>query len=182
MSAPRTLAVPEVGCNIPNSIRMVVDFPAPLGPRKPNTSPSFTANETASLATTLPNSFVRSSTTSGRSPAAFPDRAPIPPDEPSASSDIEPPRPGGDEDQETDQHAELCGDPAAGRLDDRDGDRRGAAGDADAVGVCVGDFDGRWVAAHRRIAVDGEIERDLLRLAGLQRRDHCRPELALQRL
>src|SRR2546421_2102191 len=36
-------------------MRMVVDFPAPLGPRKPTTWPRSTANETWSTAVTPPN-------------------------------------------------------------------------------------------------------------------------------
>src|SRR5256885_14401982 len=36
-------------------MRMVVDFPAPLGPRKPTTCPRSTANETWSTAVTPPN-------------------------------------------------------------------------------------------------------------------------------
>jgi hypothetical protein len=35
---------PEVGASSPTTIRMVVDFPAPLGPRKPVTSPGRTLN------------------------------------------------------------------------------------------------------------------------------------------
>jgi hypothetical protein len=38
-STPPTVAVPLVGFSSPHSIRMVVDLPAPLLPRKPNTSP-----------------------------------------------------------------------------------------------------------------------------------------------
>ena len=34
-SYPKTLAFPEVGIKMAQSIRMVVDFPDPLGPRKP---------------------------------------------------------------------------------------------------------------------------------------------------
>ena len=35
-------ARPEVGDSAPVSMRMVVDFPAPLGPKKPTISPCFT--------------------------------------------------------------------------------------------------------------------------------------------
>ena len=38
-SYPATVAVPLVGVNIPQSIRIVVLLPEPLGPRKPNISP-----------------------------------------------------------------------------------------------------------------------------------------------
>ena len=36
---PATVAEPEVGASSVPSVRTVVVFPAPLGPRKPNTSP-----------------------------------------------------------------------------------------------------------------------------------------------
>src|SRR5713226_6963514 len=39
MDLPRMRAVPEVGKIMRISYLMVVDFPAPLGPRKPKTSP-----------------------------------------------------------------------------------------------------------------------------------------------
>jgi hypothetical protein len=39
---PKTEARPEVGLDSPVSIRIVVVFPAPFGPKKPNTSPGFT--------------------------------------------------------------------------------------------------------------------------------------------
>ncbi len=39
-SLPATNASPEEGSRRPQSMRIVVVFPAPLGPRKPNTSPS----------------------------------------------------------------------------------------------------------------------------------------------
>ena len=38
-SYPATCARPEVGFSRPQSMRMVVDLPAPFGPRKPKTSP-----------------------------------------------------------------------------------------------------------------------------------------------
>jgi hypothetical protein len=38
-SMPATVADPEVGASSVPSVRTVVVFPAPLGPRKPNTSP-----------------------------------------------------------------------------------------------------------------------------------------------
>jgi hypothetical protein len=36
------MALPEVASNNPHNILIVVDFPAPLAPRKPNISPSLT--------------------------------------------------------------------------------------------------------------------------------------------
>src|SRR3954471_23896987 len=43
----------------PVIIRMVVDLPAPFGPRKPSTSPRSTANETPSTARLGPKAFTR---------------------------------------------------------------------------------------------------------------------------
>ncbi len=40
MGRPRILALPEVGKIIPINNLIVVDFPAPLGPKNPNDSPS----------------------------------------------------------------------------------------------------------------------------------------------
>ncbi len=54
-------AVPAVGVTKLASIRMVVDLPAPLGPRKPSTSPRATEKLTASTAVKLPNRLVRPS-------------------------------------------------------------------------------------------------------------------------
>ncbi len=45
-SSPPTIALPDEGRSSPHSIRIVVDFPAPLLPRKPNTSPVATVNDT----------------------------------------------------------------------------------------------------------------------------------------
>src|SRR5580693_2896831 len=42
-SYPATLAVPEVGSARVHRILMVVDFPAPFGPRKPKVSPAATS-------------------------------------------------------------------------------------------------------------------------------------------
>src|SRR5271155_48268 len=53
------LAVPEVGVMKPASMRMVVDLPAPLGPRKPSTSPRATLKDTLSTAVKLPKRLVR---------------------------------------------------------------------------------------------------------------------------
>ncbi len=46
----------------PVIMRMVVDFPAPLGPRNPKTSPLSTVNETPLTAIFDPNAFTRFST------------------------------------------------------------------------------------------------------------------------
>lgn len=40
ISWPKIAAVPDVGLETPDKIRMVVVLPAPLGPKKPNVSPS----------------------------------------------------------------------------------------------------------------------------------------------
>src|ERR1041385_746440 len=58
-SWPQTRTVPEVGARKPVIIFMVVDLPAPLGPRKPSTSPRLTENETLSTARIGPNLLVR---------------------------------------------------------------------------------------------------------------------------
>jgi hypothetical protein len=50
-SKPLTLALPEVGFKIVQSIEIVVVFPAPFGPNKPNTSPRSTEMLTLSTAT-----------------------------------------------------------------------------------------------------------------------------------
>src|SRR3954468_2766959 len=54
-STPPTVAVPAVGASRPQSIRIVVDLPAPLLPRKPKISPRRTAKLTASTARNEPN-------------------------------------------------------------------------------------------------------------------------------
>ena len=51
-------AVPAVGIMKPASMRIVVDLPAPFGPRKPNTSPRATLNETLSTAVKPPKRLV----------------------------------------------------------------------------------------------------------------------------
>ena len=43
---PPTVISPSLGGMKPVIMRIVVDFPAPLGPRKPSTSPFSTENET----------------------------------------------------------------------------------------------------------------------------------------
>src|SRR5436190_12901204 len=53
-SMPPTSAVPDVGFNRPHNMRMVVDLPAPLAPRKPKISPCFTENDRSSTATKSP--------------------------------------------------------------------------------------------------------------------------------
>lgn len=55
-----TLAVPEVGDKNPAIIFMVVDLPAPLGPRKPSTSPGLTLKLTRSTAVLTPYFLVSS--------------------------------------------------------------------------------------------------------------------------
>jgi hypothetical protein len=48
-----------VGGMKPVIMRIVVDLPAPFGPRKPSTSPRSTANETPSTARLAPKVFTR---------------------------------------------------------------------------------------------------------------------------
>src|SRR4051794_17055675 len=56
-SWPATCALPDVGLASVQSMLIVVVLPAPLGPRKPNTSPGPTANETPRTASISPNDF-----------------------------------------------------------------------------------------------------------------------------
>ena len=49
-SKPATVADPAVGSASVHSILIVVDLPAPFGPRKPNISPGATSKETPSTA------------------------------------------------------------------------------------------------------------------------------------
>src|SRR5947209_6408391 len=58
-SMPPTMADPEVGASRPQRMRIVVDFPAPFGPKKPKISPGFTRSETWSTATKSPNRLTR---------------------------------------------------------------------------------------------------------------------------
>src|SRR3989304_4077787 len=58
-SMPPTRAVPDVGASSPHSMRIVVDLPAPLLPRKPKISPRATSNDTSSTATNAPKRRVR---------------------------------------------------------------------------------------------------------------------------
>src|ERR1700683_1160189 len=75
---PATLAEPDVGAiSVPN-VRTVVVFPAPLGPRNPNTSPCATENETSSKAVRSPKRLGRGATTSaGGLPETRSARAPV---------------------------------------------------------------------------------------------------------
>ena len=57
-SNPATVALPEVGIDNPQSMRIAVVFPAPFAPRKPNISPLFTSNEIALTAIKSPNRLV----------------------------------------------------------------------------------------------------------------------------
>src|SRR5258708_29759399 len=57
------MAVPDVGSSSPHSMRMVVDFPAPLLPRKPKISPRATSKLMSSTATNWPKRRVRRRTT-----------------------------------------------------------------------------------------------------------------------
>src|SRR5216684_5521216 len=53
-SSPRISIRPELGASNPVSILMVVDFPAPLGPRKPKNCPGATRKSTLSTAINSP--------------------------------------------------------------------------------------------------------------------------------
>jgi len=53
-SYPATRAVPAVGWTSVQSILMVVDLPAPFGPRNPNTSPAATSKSTPRTASMSP--------------------------------------------------------------------------------------------------------------------------------
>src|SRR5690349_13606633 len=53
-SLPKMRAEPEVARISPRRMAMVVDFPAPLGPRYPKTSPSSMVRSSPSMAATLP--------------------------------------------------------------------------------------------------------------------------------
>src|ERR1700691_1597799 len=54
MSCPQTETWPAVGEMKPAIMRMVVDLPAPLAPRKPSTSPGATENVRSSTASLSP--------------------------------------------------------------------------------------------------------------------------------
>src|SRR4051812_33991224 len=57
------VAVPAVGLTRLSTMRSVVVFPAPFGPRKPVTRPGSTTNDRLSTALTLRYCFVRPETT-----------------------------------------------------------------------------------------------------------------------
>src|SRR4029450_6733596 len=56
---PATAAEPEVGAMSVPSVRTVVVFPAPFGPRKPKPAPSPISKETSSNATRSPKRLLR---------------------------------------------------------------------------------------------------------------------------
>src|SRR6202012_5217619 len=58
-SPPRMVRSPDVGGETQPSMRMVEDFPAPFGPRKPKASPRKRSKLIPSTAVKLPNRFVR---------------------------------------------------------------------------------------------------------------------------
>ena len=57
MLSPSTLAVPLVGAIRPRSIRIVVDFPEPFGPRNPTTPPRSMSTVRSVTAAWSPNLF-----------------------------------------------------------------------------------------------------------------------------
>src|SRR6516165_4252653 len=59
MSCPHTIAVPAVGARKPVIIFIVVDLPAPFGPRKPSTSARGTVKEMSSTAFSGPKCLTR---------------------------------------------------------------------------------------------------------------------------
>src|SRR3981189_3486701 len=59
---PHTETLPALGGMKPVIMRMVVDLPAPLGPRNPSTSPLPTSKETPSTASFGPKDLLRFST------------------------------------------------------------------------------------------------------------------------
>src|SRR5579872_438572 len=61
-SKPATVALPDVGGRKQVSTRIVVVFPAPLGPRKPTICPFSTSKEMLSTATVRAYRLVRPST------------------------------------------------------------------------------------------------------------------------
>ena len=68
MSWPQTTAVPDVGGMKPVIILIVVDFPAPFGPRKPRTSPFATSKDIPLTACSGPKFFFKLLTVSMLSP------------------------------------------------------------------------------------------------------------------
>jgi len=61
VSYPSTRADPELGWMKSSNMLIVVDLPAPFGPRKPYTSPRSTVISRLSTASRSPNRFVRAS-------------------------------------------------------------------------------------------------------------------------
>src|SRR5262252_3299148 len=61
-SRPLTLTRPAVGSSRPAIIRIVVDLPAPFGPRKPVTMPGWTTKSSPSTASFSPYRLLRFST------------------------------------------------------------------------------------------------------------------------
>jgi len=59
ISWPKIVAIPEVGLDTPVKMRMVVVLPAPLGPKKPNVSPSPTEKLISLSAVIEPNLLLR---------------------------------------------------------------------------------------------------------------------------
>src|SRR6266446_10265259 len=59
ISYPSKRRYPLVGRTRPSTMRIVVDFPAPFRPRKPNISPRLTDNESCSTTMRRPYFFVR---------------------------------------------------------------------------------------------------------------------------
>src|SRR5256714_1770165 len=74
-SKPKSCMPPDVGANSPVSILMVVDLPAPLGPKKPKNCPAPTVRSTDSTAVSAPKRRVNFSVTIAaslkRSPQEF---------------------------------------------------------------------------------------------------------------
>ena len=75
-SKPATLAEPAVGRARVQSILMVVDFPAPLGPRKAKISPWATSKLTPFTAVRSPKDLVRPRTSTADAPDASADGRP----------------------------------------------------------------------------------------------------------
>src|SRR6266849_1544382 len=76
-SSPRIWMRPAVGASRPVSILMVVDFPAPLGPRKPKNWPAATRRFTSSTATSSPKRRVKPSVAMAGASMEFPTLAQV---------------------------------------------------------------------------------------------------------
>ena len=59
ISWPKIFAIPEVGDEIPVSMRIVVVLPAPLGPKNPKVSPAATEKLISLTAVASPNFLTR---------------------------------------------------------------------------------------------------------------------------